>query len=226
MKAIVFDVDHTLIDFDEDEKSAFVKTCRYFGVSPTQEDVQAFWELSYESWTKHGLHLVQTERIQRDFHALYAKHVSFLFEEYEKRIPLPKGREEVFTRFISGEGRAIEDSLSIVKELSKRYDVYIATNGLSVIQRGRTKEYLPYVREIFISEEVGAIKPDRQFFDQMLHTIPYPPDEILMVGDSYASDMVGAKGAGIKTCHFNRRGEEHDDVDYTIRSLKELFRIL
>lgn len=226
MKAIVFDVDHTLIDFDEDEKSAFLKTCRYFGISPTKEDVLAFWELSCESWTKHELHRVHDERIQRDFHAIYAQHVAWLFQDFAKRIPLPEGREEVFTRFISGEGRPIEDSLSIVKKLSKKYDVYIATNGLSVIQRGRTREYLPYLKAIFISEEIGAIKPDRQFFCKLLDEIPYPPEEILMVGDSYESDMAGAKTVGIRTCYFNRRGEEHADVDYTIHSLKELFRIL
>lgn len=223
MKAVVFDVDHTLLDFDLDEKAAYEKTCRFYGVDVTKEEIEEFWKLSYESWLVYELHLVHTEKIQREYHQRYTDNLVWLFAH--SKIQLPEGREETFNRFFAERGHEIEDAYEIVSEAAKKYDVYLATNGFTEIQLGRCQRFLPLVKEAFISESVGTIKPARVFFDEMLSKIPYPPEEILMVGDSYPSDIVGAREVGMKTCFFERHGEGKT-ADYVIHSLKELKEIL
>lgn len=226
MKAIIFDVDHTLLNFDEDENEAFRLTCLAQGFEPTAEQIHSFWELSYESWTRQDLHLIHTEEIQTSFHDRYRKHVKWLFANYHGT-KLKEGSEDVFMDLFSKQSHLIGDSLALLERLSARYDLYLATNGLSFTQRGRTKPFLPFVKKVFISEEVGIIKPNVKFFKTMLDEIALPPSELLMVGDSYPSDMIGAMAVGMKTCFIRRHGEEMPNLpDYVISRVDELEKVL
>lgn len=207
MKAIIFDVDHTLLNFDEDENEAFVLTCHRYGIEPTKAQVESFWRLSYESWLNQELHLIHTEKIQTSFHDRYRAHVKWLFASYHD-VPLPQEASDVFMDFFSKQSHTIAKSDEILKRLSQKYDLYLATNGLSFTQQGRTKPFLPFVKKVFISEEIGIIKPNRRFFETMLSEISLPASEIMMVGDSFPSDMVGAMAVGMQTCFIRRHNEE------------------
>ncbi|MBO5526216.1 MAG: HAD family hydrolase [Clostridia bacterium] len=226
MKAIVFDVDHTLLDFDADETEAFALTCRAAGIEPTKEQIDDFWRLSYESWRIRGLHLVHSEEIRAAFHERYRTHVKWLFANY-RSVSLPSGSDELFVELLSRQFHPVADSPNILNRLSKKYDLYLATNGLSVIQQGRTKGFMPYVKKCFISEEVGAVKPDSRFFQTMLREIGLPADEILMVGDSYPSDMIGAMSVGMRTCFIRRHEEDMPKAtDFIISRIDELEALL
>ena len=57
---------------------------------------------------------------------------------------------------------------------------------------------------IFLSEKLGAEKPNKGFFDRVLAEVaPEDLSEVLIVGDSLTSDMRGGIGAGIRTCWYN-----------------------
>ena len=79
---------------------------------------------------------------------------------------------------------------------------------------------------IFISEELGANKPDPAFFRACFARIPgFDPKRAIMVGDSLTSDILGGINAGIATCWFNpKQKKARPDIraDYEIRSLDEL----
>ena len=83
---------------------------------------------------------------------------------------------------------------------------------------------------IFLSEEVGAEKPDVAFFDQVLSAIHAEDRSTLMiVGDSLTSDIQGGMNAGIKTCWYNPAGNPVPDryhVDHIISDLHELIGLL
>ena len=88
----------------------------------------------------------------------------------------------------------------------------------------------PYFKGIFISEQIGADKPSRAFYDRCFAQIPgFRRDRAIIVGDSLSSDILGGINAGIATCWFNyRRRPARDDIrpDYTIDTLEELKSIL
>ena len=73
-------------------------------------------------------------------------------------------------------------------------------------QRGRfdrspLKELIPW---LFISEEVGYQKPQRQFFDAVLSAMSLPPSaRIVVVGDSLTADILGAVNAGLDSIWYN-----------------------
>ena len=88
----------------------------------------------------------------------------------------------------------------------------------------------PYFKGIFISEELGADKPSKAFFDACFAAIPgFRTEEAVMVGDSLTSDIRGGRDAGLRTVWFNPQGREpRADIrpDYTIHALSELPSLL
>ncbi len=87
---------------------------------------------------------------------------------------------------------------------------------------------------IVISGEVGWCKPHPRVFEVALAGLGVPAAAVLFVGDSWASDMVGAHAAGMATCH--RLGlasvDDHEEryasyrPDYVISHLADLDAIL
>ncbi|MBR7083471.1 MAG: HAD-IA family hydrolase, partial [Clostridia bacterium] len=87
-----------------------------------------------------------------------------------------------------------------------------------------------YVDGVFISQEIGADKPSKEYFDRCVAHIPdFSLGETVIVGDSLTSDVLGGINAGIKTVWFNVRDAKPSDTiipDYTITSLDELLPLL
>ena len=119
-----------------------------------------------------------------------------------------------------------------MKDLSPRYDLYLASNGAAAVQHPRLDDsgIRPYFKGIFISEELGADKPSKAFFDACFAAIPgFRTEEAVMVGDSLTSDIRGGRDAGLRTVWFNPQGREpRADIrpDYTIHALSELPSLL
>jgi putative hydrolase of the HAD superfamily len=74
-----------------------------------------------------------------------------------------------------------------------------------------------------ISSETGCRKPGRAFFEVLVSRAGCRPQEVLMVGDDEANDIVGARQAGLAALLIDRRGRP---LPGAIGSLTELPEIL
>ena len=85
------------------------------------------------------------------------------------------------------------------------YHIYIITNGIGFVQKKRISkcEYLPYIKGIFISEELGAVKPEKEYFSKVLSYINAKKEECLIIGDSLSADIKGGNLSGIDTLWYN-----------------------
>ena len=64
------------------------------------------------------------------------------------------------------------------------------------------------------ADTARAYKPHREIFDETLRASGCMPDEVVHIGDSYDTDVVGARGAGIRPVLLLRgRARQHNDVD-------------
>ncbi|MFZ0032716.1 MAG: HAD family hydrolase [Candidatus Cybelea sp.] len=86
----------------------------------------------------------------------------------------------------------------------------IVTNGLSETHREKIAllRISEYFDAIFLSDEVGMVKPDPLLFAHACHTLGGAPARSAMVGDRYDRDISGAMEAGLYTVWLNVRGEE------------------
>ena len=55
--------------------------------------------------------------------------------------------------------------------------------------------------------DIGYDKPDVRFYEEALRRCKLEPQDVLMVGDSMTTDILGAQAAGISSVFFDRRGE-------------------
>jgi putative hydrolase of the HAD superfamily len=101
-------------------------------------------------------------------------------------------------------------ALEVIAYLSKKYPLYVLTNGFNDIQwvkiEGAGMRH--FFQEIITSEVAGHKKPALGFFDYALKIAGVTPDEALMVGDHPIVDIQGAAEAGIKGIHLNLRTDE------------------
>jgi putative hydrolase of the HAD superfamily len=103
-----------------------------------------------------------------------------------------------------------------------RVPVAVVTNNVVVEQRMKLARcgLAAYVDALVTSEEVGAQKPDPQIFATALKRLDVPADAAVMLGDGWSTDIVGARGAGVRAVWLNRHGA--DALDSTIPELRSL----
>ena len=220
IKTILFDVDDTLLDFGAAERSALKKTLTRFGVDPTDGIVERYSEINAACWrrleTGELTHSeVKTERYRILFGEIgVSASPSNVTKYYELKIPF--------------EHETVDGAAEILEYLSRKYTLIAASNGTGTTQRKRLRDsgFDRYFRDIFISSEVGATKPKKEFFDAIFGKYPdIKREETAIVGDSLTSDVTGGKNAGIMTVWYNKKGAVGipDPIpDVTVNSLEDL----
>lgn len=97
----------------------------------------------------------------------------------------------------------------ILQSLRKKFKLVILTNGWIEVQKRKISvlRLERYFDAVFYAQEHGLKfrKPHKKYFLQILKYYGLNPSEVLMVGDDMASDIVGARRLGIKTCHIKER---------------------
>lgn len=205
-KYLIFDADHTLIDFDADVERAFHKALAAIGRDEPAV-LRTCVDFDNGNWDRIGLSDVHSPEVQARFHELYRAHVRAIFEHagaVHGFLSQARQTEETFNREFCAPAHFIEGARETVEKLSKKYRICVATNGLTDMQYGRLEPFAPYLYRVFVSEELGAIKPSGEYFDYLLKALGAKAQECLMIGDSLSSDMAGASAAGMDRVWFNR----------------------
>lgn len=116
--------------------------------------------------------------------------------------------EAYFTNLGKG-GATLPGALELVERLSKKYELYIVTNGNAVTQKTRLENsgLMHYVKDYFVSEDAGAAKPDPRYFDYVFSRLPHVKrEQTLVIGDSLTSDIQGAVNAGLASLYYHPDG--------------------
>lgn len=120
--------------------------------------------------------------------------------------------------------------LKTLKTLGVRQ--FAVTNGSPFVQRNKImlSGLNEFFDALFISEELGRVKPDKEFFTEAVKRIPdYRAERTLIIGDSLTSDMRGGMNAGIDRCWYNpkhARCTADFPIQYEITHLREAERIV
>ena len=118
--------------------------------------------------------------------------------------------EELYRRQLDASAFLIDGALELCAYLKDRYDLYVVTNGTSSTQYKRlaASGLDGFMKDIFVSEDAGSQKPQKEYFDYCFSRIPDAnPRRMLLIGDSPASDIKGGMAAGTYTCWYNPGGQ-------------------
>jgi FMN phosphatase YigB (HAD superfamily) len=103
----------------------------------------------------------------------------------------------------------------------------VTNNYRSELLRGDLQEYGISLHVVICSADVGWRKPHRLIFSRALQSLGVPPEDVVMVGDNFENDVLGAKAIGMPAVlKLNGReatAEEQAGADFLIDDLSELF---
>jgi putative hydrolase of the HAD superfamily len=125
---------------------------------------------------------------------------------------------------------SISGARQVVEALASEYPVGLVTNGPPDVQRLKLEqaELTGLFESIVISGELGHGKPDPRVFASALHELECDAAEVMMVGDSWERDVLGALRAGSKAAWVAAGRTPpctHPDVS-VIQSVAELDTVL
>ena len=224
-KFLLFDLDHTLLDFDAAEDIALSQLLKEEGVVDIQAYKDYYVPMNKSLWKDlEQKKITKAELINTRFAKLFAhfgieKDGAYLAERYQF--------------FLSKQGHTFPGVEDLLKKLiSKGYELYAATNGITYIQTGRLEQSViaPFFKEIFISEQLHTQKPDAEFYEKIGARIPnFDKNQTLMIGDSLSADIQGGNNAGIDTIWYNPHHLENKtqaQPTYEVDSYQALLEIL
>lgn len=92
----------------------------------------------------------------------------------------------------------------------KGYRLFAASNSFGHLQRSRLEQagILHYFEDTYISMDIGYDKPDVRFYREALRRCALHPHEVLMIGDSMTTDVLGAQAAGMDALFFDRKKDD------------------
>ena len=220
IRNVLFDLDDTLFDFHKAEKIALTKTLVHFGIDPTEETLALYSAINAAHWKRLELGEISREEVKVGRYRELFKTIGVECDPV-KATAYYESMLAIGHYFMPGAPELLE-------ELYGKYRLYIVSNGTAKVQEGRigSSGITKYMDGIFISQILGANKPDKQFFDICFSEIPdFSLSETVIIGDSLSSDIKGGINAGITTVWFNPKGIENDNdikPDYTIKELSEV----
>ena len=221
---LFLDLDDTILDFHKAERIALSKTIRQFGVEPTEEVLGRYHVINKWHWEQlEQGKLTRDEVLENRFGVLFrelgvAADKTACARAYEKNL-------SVGHYFLPGAEEA-------VARLSKKYRLFLASNGTASVQHGRmtSANLYRFFEKVFVSQEIGHNKPSKAYFEGCFAQIPgFDPDRAIIVGDSLSSDILGGINAGIRTCWVNPgHAPARADIrpDYEIEALPQLEALL
>lgn len=224
LRAVFFDVDDTLLDFNRCAVKATRESFRRFSLTPPKNTMEVFFRINDALWLqieRGELTAAEHRRIRwnRIFAALGIDFDGELFEEE-------------FRRHLTESCELVDGALEVLRALSPRYLLCAASNAADAVSQRRrlTKAgLLPLLDHCFLSGELGCSKPSRPFFAACFSALSgIRPEETLMVGDSPHADMAGGKAFGMHTCLLDPKNNHPHckEADHTVRSLREVLEIL
>ena len=220
---IFWDVDDTLLDFSYSQKYAITKCFQSIGREITEDMIRRYSEINDSYWKRLELGVITKAELLR------GRFIT-LFQEYGiQNVDVEAFRSE-YQEALGSVFCYKENSLEICKALKGRVAQYVVTNGVAATQRNKLRRsgFLDIMDGLFISDEIGAPKPEKAFFDFCLAAVKEKDrSRILVVGDSLSSDIKGGIQAGLATCWYRAEGTANESgykPDYEISSLRELLQ--
>jgi HAD superfamily hydrolase (TIGR01549 family) len=201
-KYVLFDLDNTLYSYNDCHEKAlsFILEGISFKLKLSIDEIQD----KYNSITKCLKNeLLCTASCHNK--GIYIKH---LLEHYNIDLGLCVFYEKIYWKIFYENIKCYDGVYEFIQWLKyNNIGIVILTDYETEYQLEKLKhlKLLSFIDKIITSEEVGKEKPSKQMFLTALHKINAKPEEVIMVGDNYEKDILGAKNMNILPYYFNQQ---------------------
>ena len=221
---ILFDSDGTLMDFHRSESEAVRETMKKMGIEPTDALVTEYSKINDGLWK-----MLERKEITKP--ALLVRRFELFCEKFSFSVDAVK-MARTYENELSQRGYLFDGAAELCKKLSSDMSLYIVTNGVEAVQRGRFSRVslLEYFKDVFISGKIGYEKPDVRYFETVANSIPdFNKSRAIIIGDSLTSDIQGGINYGIDTCWYNPQGKSAPadmKITHIAQSYDDIYEII
>jgi YjjG family noncanonical pyrimidine nucleotidase len=204
---LLFDLDNTLLNFNESAYLAFTNLCEIHQIEDSKSAYLIYKEINAKYWHYFEKHKINANELRVG-----------RFESFLKAINNQKDAAilaQDYTQLLVEHSQWITGAENALKHYSKTHSLALITNGLQDVQMKRLAKHqmFPYFKKIFISEELGASKPQKDFFEKVHAAIQNPQkNKVLVIGDNLKADIKGAKNFQYHACWFNYHQESKKKI--------------
>lgn len=220
-RLFLFDLDHTLFDFEKAEGFSLKKLLDELRVpGDFSKHLPQYQDINERFWTAFA-----RGEFTKEFIKVERFRVFFDANDWDLD---PEHAAQRYLTFLAETGDVMDSAIEVVSELRKHAKIGIVTNGVKDVQFGKlTRSGLNRVVDfVIVSEECGFQKPDPRIFEHALKVANHDdPSSVLMVGDRLEMDIKGARDSGIDSCWFNpKKTPNTSDIipTYEIAHLSEI----
>ncbi|WP_372761297.1 pyrimidine 5'-nucleotidase [Pseudoalteromonas sp.] len=217
---VLFDADETLFRFDV--FAGLTRMFKAYDINFSRSDYEHYQKTNKQLWIDY-----QNGTITADYLQVTR------FNEWAAKLDVPaKQLNAAFLDAMAEICEPLPGAVALLNKLKSQARLGIITNGFARLQTVRLAH--TGLKDMFewlvISELVGVAKPNKAIFEHTFALMGNPDkSQILMVGDTASSDILGGNNVGIDTCWLQHPGEQLPagiTPTYTITHLDQLHEII
>jgi len=214
---LLLDADDTLFDFQLAQERSLNEVFTKANIPLDKKSV--YKEISHSLWA-------QLEHKEITLEELKQRRFPLLLEALQMTCDFDL--EIVYESTLASHDELLEGAIEFLDAVKKDYHLILISNGMPNIQHPRltSSKIESYFEEIFISDEMGAQKPSKEFFDIVFSKIKAKKEDCLIIGDSLTSDILGGYQYGIDTCYLNFKGKKDNMPTYCCDSYTSILHLL
>ena len=217
IKAIIFDIDNTLIDFMTMKRAASAAAANAMIEAGLQDVPEDLSDKLFAFYLDHGIEsddafeqYLLREHKAVDFRILAAAVNAYLKEKYLHLKPYP----------------GVVDTLRELKRQGFKLGVVSDGFRLKAWMRLNEAGLDSFFDAVVTYDDTGKRKPAKEPFLLICDQLDVKPEECLMLGDWPERDVQGGKLAGMKTCLAKYGQAQPAKADYQINDFKELLDVV
>lgn len=220
IRFVYFDLDDTLLDHRNAERKALSDVCGMFpgslGRFPLAEVQETYHTHNVALWQLYGEGAIGRDELMR-------LRFERLLEALRLDTSAPMEVSDCYLQQYARHWTFLDGARDAFFRISDHFPVGVLTNGFSEVQHAKLDSF-PEIRErlaaLVVSEDVGFLKPHPAIFQHATDAAGVEAASILYVGDSYRSDVSGARGAGWYAAWYTSETAEERQEDRLFRFSK------
>ena len=227
IKAVFFDLYHTLVHYEPPREELLAKALNELGVGLKPTDLSRPLVIADEFLYAEHARLPLGKRSPEETWALYSQHAEIMLKEAGIEVsPQLLGDRMVKFKHFEFQMALFDDVIGALTDLKGQ--------GLTLgLISNVDKDISPLCQELGLapllpilvtSQDTGFYKPEPQIFAEALLRAGTQAPEALYVGDQYQVDVIGANKAGMKGILLDRGG--HFEQTYDCPSIRNLNQIV